>query len=318
MTAVNITQTRLGRRTVLAMTIAMAALANAARACDGPGLVGLSVIDRETGQPIRTWRHGGRDYIAGQPGARYGLRLANHTGGRLLVVLSVDGVNIYTGETAGYDQGGYVLRPYQSYDVNGWRKSTSEIAAFSFAPLPQSYAARTGRPDDVGVIGMAVFTERVPPPPPPIPYATEPRPDDAARALPAPRPAARASNAPRARVAPPPDLPPPPRLEMPPMAKAPSAPAMASQSAGARDEMADARAGEKLGTAHGAREWSQINLVSFERATPYPQCTRQIEYDSYANLVANGVITPAWDPGHRPRPFPSGGMRFVPDPPDDP
>src|SRR6185437_10990140 len=81
----------------------------------------------------------------------------NHTGGRVLVVMSVDGVNIITGQTAGYGQRGYVFGPYQSYDVTGWRKS---------------YAARTGRPGDVGVIGVAAFKERVVAPvPAPIPVS---------------------------------------------------------------------------------------------------------------------------------------------------
>ena len=96
-----------------------------------------------------------------RPGARYSLRVTNHTDGRVLVVMSVDGVNILTGETAGYGQRGYVFAPHESLDLTGWRKSRREVAAFTFAPLPQSYAARTGRPADVGVIGIAVFKEKI-------------------------------------------------------------------------------------------------------------------------------------------------------------
>ena len=74
---------------------------------------------------------------------------------------------------------------------------------------------------------------------------------------------------------------------------------------------------DKLGTAHGARERSVITEVEFERATDYPQFVSQIEYDSYDNLVASGVIQPAWNTQHRPRPFPThpDGEGFVPDPP---
>ena len=77
------------------------------------------------------------------------------------------------------------------------------------------------------------------------------------------------------------------------------------------------RRDERLGTAHGAREWSVITEVSFVRATDYPQFVSQIEYDSYDNLVASGVIPRAWNAGHRPRPFPRhpDGEGFVPDPP---
>ena len=85
----------------------------------------------------------------------------NRSPGRVLVVLSVDGVNAVSGETAAVAQTGYVLAPYQSAEITGWRKSYSEAAAFYFTALPDSYAARTGRPDNVGVIGAAVFRERV-------------------------------------------------------------------------------------------------------------------------------------------------------------
>jgi len=72
---------------------------------------------------------------------------------------------------------------------------------------------------------------------------------------------------------------------------------------------------EKLGTAHGAREWAFVGTTTFERATPYPVIVRQIEYDTYANLVASGVIPPSPRGEHRPRPFPDGAG-FVPDPPE--
>src|SRR5665213_476555 len=162
MTSVNRTNTNLRRRTVLAATIAVIGLAGAVNAWADPDPVDLQVVDRGTGQALPVWRHRGRLFVAGEPGARYGLRVTNHTDGRVMAVMSVDGVNILTGETASIDQRGYVFDAHESSDVNGWRKSTTEVAAFTFAPLPQSYAARTGRPGEVGIIGMAVFTERVP------------------------------------------------------------------------------------------------------------------------------------------------------------
>ena len=226
--------------------------------------------------------------------------MTNHTDARVLVVLSVDGVNILTGQTASYSQNGYVFDPYESYDVTGWRKSTSQVAAFAFAPLPQSYAARTGRPADVGVIGMAVFSERVPEPEPIAPLVEQQWRDEASRG------ASGAADAPASRA-----------LALPP---APTDAPRASP-VEAEDRLANAgvaqRPDEKLGTAHGAREWSVVNTTTFVRATNYPQSVRQIEYDTYANLVACGVIPlPRYD-DHRPRPFPLNpdGEGFVPDPP---
>ncbi len=252
-----------------------------------PSLVDLQVVDRETGEAKRVWRHGGRSYVAGQPGARYSLRVTNNTHRRVLVVMSVDGVNVLTGETAGVGQRGYVFAPYESYDVSGWRKSDTEVAAFTFAPLPRSYAARTGRPHDVGVIGVAAFTERVV-----APRAAAPVVVPQARG----RVAAESADA---------------RAGAPPALAAPSATAGASASA----ELA--RRSERLGTGHGAREWSAVTTVPFQRATSQPQFVRRIEYDSYDNLVANGVIPRRPPVLAHPRPFPSSPHwnGYVPDPP---
>lgn len=129
-------------------------------------LTDVRIVNRDSGEVLRMYRHKGDVWVAGEPGARYAVELQNASRGRLLNVVSVDGVNVISGETASFNQAGYVLTPGQRYDVSGWRKSSREIAAFEFTSLPRSYAARTGRPDDVGVIGVAVFRERAPYRPP--------------------------------------------------------------------------------------------------------------------------------------------------------
>jgi len=294
MTAAEDTRTSLRRRTILAAAASAIGLAAVPRAeATAPMLVDLQVVDRETGQEARVWRQGGRQFVAGQPGASYSLRVTNNTSGRVLVVMSIDGVNILTGETAGYGQRGYVFGPYESYDISGWRKSDTEVAAFTFAPLSRSYAARTGRPHDVGVIGIAAFTERVV-----APLAVAPAivPESRARSGWDSADEALATG----RRAPP-----------SPAAAPPARSARAAPSAEA------ARRSERLGTGHGAREWSVVTTVPFERATAYPQFVRRIEYDSYDNLVASGVIPRVRTAPPRPRPFPSNPdwNEYVPDPP---
>lgn len=120
-------------------------------------LVRMDMVDRDTGRWLPAYRHRHGEWIAGIPGHRYAIRLANTTGERLLVVLSVDGVNAVTGETAHASRAGYVLEPWQTAGITGWRKSYSEVAQFVFTALADSCAARTGHPDDVGTIGIAVF-----------------------------------------------------------------------------------------------------------------------------------------------------------------
>jgi hypothetical protein len=313
---------------VLAGAAAVGAIVCARTAWANPDPIELAVVDRDTGQPLRVWRHHGRLFVAGELGARYSLLVTNRTGDRVLVVLSVDGVNVLTGETADYDQRGYVFNPYQSYEVPGWRKSDTEVADFTFAPLPQSYAAKTGRPNDVGVIGMAVFGEKVSPdasaamPTLPLPPVSHPAPRSTVTHTLTPSPAATPS--PDIQT---PSLPlPPVRLPQaesigPPMPAPPAPPAPSmSRLAATPDRPADRtapiRSDDKLGTAHGVREWSVVHNVTFVRATPYPQTVRQIDYDTFDHLVASGVIPRNLD-YRRPQPFPSepGGRGFVPDPP---
>ena len=76
----------LRRRTVLAMAGAVIALAGASNAFANSDPVDLKVVDRETGQTLRVWAHHGRLFVAGRPGARYSLRVTNHTDHRVQVV----------------------------------------------------------------------------------------------------------------------------------------------------------------------------------------------------------------------------------------
>ena len=307
MTAIDVTRSY--RRIVLATAVTLIGLIGSTKALASP--VNLEVVDRDTGQPLRTWRHGGRLFVAGEPGDRYGLRVINNTDGRLLAVMSVDGVNIITGETAAYDQRGYVLSPHQSYDMTGWRKSDTEVAAFTFAPLSQSYAARTGRPADVGVIGVAIFREKVAPPPPVTP------PFAGSSWLEQPN----RRNSGGATLSRPPGGSPSRVFEAPtPASPAPAERAVETARDGSMFGALSKPGAEKLGTAHGAREWSVTYYVPFERATSFPQWIEQVDYDTRDHLIASGVIPADGYEGHRPRPFPSspGGAGFVPDPPGDP
>ncbi|GAA5070257.1 hypothetical protein [Lysobacter panacisoli] len=139
---------------LLALSVALAASTVAASP-----RVELALVDRDSGEWAAPVRHRGQTWVEGTPGHRYAVRLTNVTSERLLVVLSVDGVNAITGQTASPAQSGYVLEPWQTTQVDGWRKSMRHVAQFVFTDLPDSYAARTGRPDNVGVIGIAVFEE---------------------------------------------------------------------------------------------------------------------------------------------------------------
>jgi plasmid stabilization system protein ParE len=242
-------------------------------------LLDMEIVSRDTGRTLQVYSHRGKSYVAGNPGERYAVRLRNRTEARVLAVLSVDGVNAVTGETASPSQSGYVLEPYEAVEVAGWRKSLDDVAQFYFTSLDDSYAARSGRPDHVGVIGVAVFRERVLHRPP----VAEPF----GRLSPA---------APQAREAP---------------SAAANAMRDASEAAASGGgEYRSGRESERLGTGHGDREYAPTRYVDFFRATDTPGQIVAIRYDSHANLVAQGVI-PAPPRYPEPRPFPG---QFVPDP----
>ncbi|HUL67134.1 MAG TPA: hypothetical protein VLW55_21240 [Burkholderiaceae bacterium] len=122
-------------------------------------LAQIEVVDRTTGTTLPVYWYRGERWIAGTPGHRYAIAVRNRTDGRILTVIAVDGINAVSGETASWGQTGYVLDAGRSYDIRGWRKSQERVAAFEFTALDRSYAARTGRPENVGVIGVAVFRE---------------------------------------------------------------------------------------------------------------------------------------------------------------
>src|SRR3954464_6730098 len=122
-------------------------------------LADIEIYDRTDGRVLPAYEYQSREHVAGEAQHEYEVRIRNRSTRRLLAVTSVDGVNVVSGETAAVGQRGYVIDPWSSVTVEGWRKSLDQVARFYFTRLPDSYAARTGRPDDVGVIGIALFAE---------------------------------------------------------------------------------------------------------------------------------------------------------------
>lgn len=135
-------------------------------------LAQVEVIDRTSGTTLPVYWFRGERWIAGTPGHRYAIAVRNRSGGRILAVIAVDGVNAVSGETASWGQTGYVFEAGRGTEIRGWRKSQDRVAAFEFTALDNSYAARTGRPENVGVIGVAVFREK--PRAEPVPLAPAP------------------------------------------------------------------------------------------------------------------------------------------------
>jgi len=123
------------------------------------GAVTISIRDAN-GEPLDAVHVGDRTFVVGQQGQRYTIVLQNHTSHRFEAVGTVDGLDVINGKPGTFDNRGYVLMPFATLEIEGFRTSTSSVAAFRFASVADSYAAQTGSARNVGVIGMAFFSER--------------------------------------------------------------------------------------------------------------------------------------------------------------
>jgi hypothetical protein len=251
---------------------ALAFLAGPAHAHRFAPLVAVELYDRSSGATLDVHWKDGQRFVVGTPGHEYAVRIRNLSGERVLAVTSVDGVNVISGETASPDQSGYVIDGRGSVEIAGWRTSLQRTSAFYFTDLGDSYAARTGRPANVGIVGIAVYREQAAP---------------IAREAPANRIAAEAAAGARD-----------------------SAPAARAEAPAAADSASKARTlASQLGTGFGRDEASYAQRVQFRRASEAPSETITFRYDRRENLIAMGVLPAPYDVSRAPDAFPA--MRFV-------
>ncbi len=123
------------------------------------GAISVAIHDG-AGDPLEAVRMGERTYVVGQQGERYSITITNHTGHRFEAVATVDGLDVINGKTGSLQNRGYVLMPFATLEIDGFRQSNSAVAAFRFAAVGESYAAQMGTARNVGVIGVAFFAER--------------------------------------------------------------------------------------------------------------------------------------------------------------
>ena len=287
------------------------------------------------GAPAQTYMHGGESYVLGQLGSRYTLRISNHTGRRMEAVVSVDGRDAIDGRPADWrSKRGYLVPAWGSVDVEGWRISHSQAAAFRFSSVADSYAARTGTAREVGVIGVAVFAERAIPPRvyrlPPPPYRPYPYGDDYDY-----RRGSEEGRAPSAKSEQGPAPAPSGSASAPPPSAAPRD-AAAEQESGAyrKGSSGEAqpfarRSRPGLGTEYGEAVSSRIHEVEFVRANPSnPSSVLGVRYNDRDGLIAMGIpvdsaydqacVSDYYDDGEIRRtaePFPVADRRFAAPPP---
>lgn len=231
-------------------------LAAASASADGGGWVDLQVEIEGVRTPLYDAPDGsGRQYVEAREGARYALHLRNLSGERLGVLLTVDGLNVISGEKAARRPGRmYILDPWETTTVQGWRTSLDEVRRFTFVDEKVSYAARVGKANaKMGWIEMAVHRERRP------------------MVL-------------RRRIAPPAD-----EAEAKTKAEPPAAAAPMPRSADAESATAGGRS--YPGTGWGDRTEDRVVVVDFEPEAGPSQATT-IRYEYAPALEALGILVP--------------------------
>ncbi len=247
-------------------------------------------LEDASGHSLRTFSHHGRRYVLGQVGARYGIRVHNHTSRRIEAVVSVDGRDAITGRIADYVHSrGYVVPAHGSTVIRGFRQSLDRVASFRFTDHSDSYSARLGTPQNVGVIGVAFFAER------------QWRQRQWRRIEPAEH-GAREGRSPR-------------KSKRAPSADSELAPGRAGAGRSAPSPL---RPRQRLGTQYGESRRSPVSETPFERAhRTVPDRIVRLYYDDAEGLEARGIEVyppPRW-PEHvwpDPQPFP---RRFAQPPP---
>jgi hypothetical protein len=281
-----------GAKSLGHLTFAGLLLGLAATACAGPTwglpdapgrLVGLRIDVGGAPTPLYPDPRGmSRYYLEAREGAAYDLHLTNRTGERLGVVVSVDGLNVVSGERDFGRGRMYILDPWGSSTIRGWRRSLHDVHRFTFVDEKASYASRSGKANArMGWIEVSVYRER--PRPPHCCYEREGRvsppsarrKDEAAEAAPAP-----------AAPMPPPTMAPPSGAEL--RDRAPDEAADAGR-AGEREEgVASGSLGRRSaprpdasfpGTGWGQRLVDPVQVVSFEpEPSPAERLTLRYEY----------------------------------------
>lgn len=285
----------------LAALFALPAAAHAAPAAAG----GYSLqLEDEYGRTLSTYYHRGSTYVLGHYGTRYNVRVTNNSGSRIEAVVTVDGRDAISGNLGDYtNQRGYVIDPYGSVLVEGFRQSSSNVAAFRFTSPGDSYSGRRGSGQHVGVIGVAVFREKhrrpvaVAPPPRPRPEPWGGRwmgGDDLAE---------KSGGAPAPSAAP---------AESEALAADEAAPAPRSR---AKRSYAPPRQQNNLGTRYGESQYSPVVEVPFERArSSRPNQILSLYYDDARGLSNRGIQVYGYaPPPPAPQPFPT--RQYAPPPP---
>ena len=118
-------------------------------------------LESANGGTLRTFRHRGQTFVMGEHGDRYVIVVRNPTAQRVEAVVTVDGRDVINGRRGDFRRNrGYIVPAFGTTRIDGFRQSLNHVAAFRFGDPGSSYSSQMGTPQNVGVIGVAIFPER--------------------------------------------------------------------------------------------------------------------------------------------------------------
>lgn len=124
---------------------------------------GFSVEVLIDGRRATEYAARGRRYVEALEHAEYELRIHNPTGSRVAVALAVDGMNtIDARHSSAWEARKWVIEPYGTIHVRGWQMSADNARRFYFTTERDSYGAKIGQTQNLGVISAVFFRERKP------------------------------------------------------------------------------------------------------------------------------------------------------------
>ncbi len=167
----NLKERRKGMRYVTVLFIAVTMLFAVPSYAHIGGRVEIEVLADRGGSlttiPFKDYKEGKthiiKRYLEARKGENYSIVIRNKTPERVGVVLAVDGRNIISGRKSSLKNSErmYVLDPYGSARLDGWRTDEDTVHSFYFAEMKDSYAVRTfGDASAMGVIAAAMFREK--------------------------------------------------------------------------------------------------------------------------------------------------------------
>lgn len=131
------------------------------------------------GKPAREYYHEGKFYVEARKNTEYTIKVKNHGHKKIMAIISVDGIDVLKGRSAIDAESGYIINPYSSTEIKGYRINDDNVATFKFDDGKVSYSTQVEQKFDKkkiqevkegkrapsknnGVIGVRIWEEKAP------------------------------------------------------------------------------------------------------------------------------------------------------------